>query len=169
MRPLIVAILLLVLVGFSAQAGSADAIPAELIAGTVGGAAFGVGGGAIMLFSCLAEAEGFGALACIGAAVIGYALGVPVGATLGVNVAGSLSGVQGNLLLSALGAVGGEALGLGITALVAQGAGGLPEPLGWTMFLGVIPFLSSAGATWGYNVGAQATGTSALQPQPEAY
>jgi len=161
--------MILSLMGFSVQAGPADAVPAELVAGTVGGAAFGVGGGVLLLFSCLAEAEGFGALACIGAAVIGYVAGVPVGATLGVNVAGSLSGVRGNSLLSGLGAVGGEALGLGITALIAEGTGGLPEPIGWTMFLGVIPLLSSAGATWGYNVGAHETSGFTFQPEPEAY
>ena len=132
-----------------------DAVAWELLGGTLGGALFGVGGGYLAAVSCLADAQGLGALACIVAAMLGYVAGLPVGVTLGVNAVGSLSGVQGNVLLSALGAVLGEAAGLGLVALVSNAMGDLPEAVGWTLILGAVPFLSSVGATLGYNVGAR--------------
>jgi hypothetical protein len=133
-----------------------SAVPAELIAGTVGGAALGVAGALILSHACLAQAVGWEALACIGAVALGYVIGVPIGSTVGVNVAGSLSGVQGNVLLSALGAIGGEFVGLGFSIIFSP----LFEDSGSTgvfAALVVIPFLSSVGATVGYNVAAQMT------------
>ncbi|OGF55730.1 MAG: hypothetical protein A2Z21_06455 [Candidatus Fraserbacteria bacterium RBG_16_55_9] len=63
--------------------------------------------------------------------------------------------MQGNALLSILGAIGGEAAGLGLGALTTKIFGELTEPVGTLIFLGVIPFASSAGASWGYNFGAE--------------
>ncbi len=132
-----------------------SAVPLELIAGTVGGAGFGLAGAYLASVACLAQAEGWEGLACIGFAALGYLIGVPVGSTVGVNIAGLLSGVHGNVLLSALGAIGGEVAAIGFAALIAGAADGLPESVNIAMFLGVIPFASSAGATLGFNVGAQ--------------
>jgi hypothetical protein len=83
-----------------------------------------------------------------------------------VNVAGSLASVQGHIFLSALGAVLGEAAGLGIASLVINAFDDLPEPLGWGLFLGVVPLMSSAGATLGFNVGARVRPPSEASETP---
>ncbi len=132
-----------------------EAVPVEILGGTLGGAAFGVAGGVIAFVTCIGEAQGFEALGCAILAVFGYMIALPIGSTLGVNVAGSLAGVQGHLFLSALGAVLGEGVGLGIAVLVINAFEDLPEPLGWGLFLGVVPLMSSIGSTLGYNVGAR--------------
>ena len=137
-----------------------SAVSAELIAGTLAGAASGVAGAYLFAVSCVAHAEGWAALACFAAAALGYIVGVPVGSVVGVNVAGSLSGVRGNFLLSVLGGIGGGAVGLGFAGLLAKVFDGLPESASLAIFLGVVPFLSSAGATLGYNVGAQMVASS---------
>ena len=138
------------------------AVPAELAAGTLGGAVVGVGTAYVATAVCASQADGYAALACIGYGLLGYLVGVPVGATVGVHWAGSAWGVEGNTWLSALGAVGGEAGGL----LIAGGLGALyeddpPAALIAVAYLGWTPFASSAGATWGFNVGAK---RSAEQP-----
>lgn len=133
-----------------------SAVPLELVAGTVGGAGFGLAGAYLAAAACLAQAEGWEGFACIGFAVLGYLIGVPVGSTVGVNIAGLLFGVHGNVLLSALGAIGGEVAAIGFAALIVGVADGLPESVNIAMFLAVIPFASSAGATLGFNVGARA-------------
>lgn len=146
----------------SAQPLPSDAVPVELIAGTLGGATLGIGGFLVAFSTCAADVEdveGWGAIgaaiACAAFGVLGYAIGVPVGATAGVNLAGSLSGVQGNFLLSALGAVGGDIVGLGLSGLVASMSEEMPDALAALLVLGVVPLSSSAGATLGYNVGAR--------------
>ncbi|MBI1729740.1 hypothetical protein HYR53_03895 [Candidatus Acetothermia bacterium] len=85
-----------------------------------------------------------------------HALGLPTGAILGVNLAGSHSGVQGNLWLSILGGIGGGAVGM-LTAASLNTALGEEAPafVSAALFLGVAPFLASLGATWGYNSGAK--------------
>lgn len=133
-----------------------DAVPAEVVAGTLGGAVLGVGSAYVATLACASQAEGWAALACIGYGVLGYLVGVPVGSTVGVHLAGSAWGIEGNTWLSVLGAVGGEAGGL----LVASGLGALsgdepPEALQVVSLLGLTPLASSAGATWGFNVGAR--------------
>jgi len=127
----------------------------ELVAGTLGGLAFGAAGGYLLLQSCLAEAEGLEALACIFSGLLGYAIGLPIGSTIGVNAAGALLGVRGNLILSFLGAIGGELLGTGVFVLAVSLSGDLPETLGLIIVFGVVPLLSSAGATLGFNAGAR--------------
>lgn len=155
---------------FAGPESPQDVVPLEVLGGTLGGAAFGVAGGAIAFVTCIGEAQGFEALGCAILAAFGYAIALPIGSTLGVNVAGSLAGVQGRVLLSALGAVLGEAAGLGIAALVINAFDDLPEPLGWGLFLGVVPLMSSVGAALGYNVGARVRppGEAAEGPAPRA-
>ena len=142
-----------------------DAVPAELAAGTLGGAVLGVGGAYVATVACASEAEGWAVLACIGYGVLGYLVGVPVGSAVGVHVAGSAWGVEGNTWLSLLGAVGGEAGGLlSSSGLGALGGEEPPEALQIVSLLGLTPLASSAGATWGFNVGARlsADGVSRL-------
>ena len=132
-----------------------EAVPAELMAGALGGALAGAGGAYAAIAVCAADAEGWDALACIGYGVLAYLVGVPVGSTVGVHIAGAAWGVDGNTLLSVLGAVGGEVGGL----LITSGLGALqddpPEAFQVFAFLGLTPFASSAGATWGFNVSAK--------------
>jgi len=153
---LAVVLTLLPAVVATAQPSPRDAVPAELIAGTLGGAVVGVGSGYAATVACASQAEGWAALACIGYGVLGYLIGVPIGSTVGVHLAGSAWGIDGNTWLCVLGAVGGEAGGL----LIASGISSLydddpPEAFLVFSFLGVTPFASSAGATWGFNVGAR--------------
>lgn len=146
--------------------GPQDVVPLEILGGTLGGAAFGVAGGAIAFVTCIGEAQGFEALGCAILAVFGYMIALPIGSTLGVNVAGSLAGVRGHTFLSALGAVLGEAAGLGIASVAINAFDDLPEPLGWGLFLGVVPLMSSLGATLGYNVGARVRPPSEASETP---
>lgn len=131
------------------------AVPAELIAGTLGGAALGLAGTYIASTACLSHVQGWAAFGCIAYAALGYLVGVPLGSVVGVHVAAAHYHVQGNLLLSILGGIGGEAAGLGCAALATKIFGDMTEPFGTLMFLGVIPFSSSVGAAWGYNAGAR--------------
>ena len=137
-----------------AQASPRDAVPAELAAGTLGGAVVGGGTAYLAAAICAADADGWEALACIAYGALGYVVGLPIGTTVGVHIAGAAWGVDGNTLLSVLGAIGGEAGGL----LITSGLGALqddpPEAFQVLAFLGLTPLASSAGATWGFNVGA---------------
>lgn len=171
MRIPLISALMVVVLSLSAstaqaqEAGPQSAVPAELIAGTVGGAALGAAGAYILASTCRPD-QGLGTLICLAAAaMIGYVIGVPIGSTMGVNIAGALSGVRGNFLLSVLGAILGEAIGIGIAEVFGEPS----ESVGVIMALGVIPFLSSAGATLGYNVGAQmAMETQVAEASPTA-
>ncbi len=143
-----------------------QAVPAELFWGTLGGAAFGVGGffGAFAL--CLAsvsDSSGWAALGCAILGIYGYGLGVPIGTTLGVSWAGARAGVQGSVLLSALGAVLGEVLGLGILIGISNALEGSDE-LMIPLAVGFVPLMSALGATLGYNLGAQVAPSSTLEP-----
>ena len=139
------------------------AVNAELFWGTLSGIGIGVGGTllgfAIAAPICSGITTGagdplsglFANIICMGiGGTIGYVIGVPVGTTVGVNITGELSGVKGNLPLSILGAIGGEGVGVVVSIPVSQ------VPLVNLLMSTVgIPFLSSAGATLGYNLDAQ--------------
>lgn len=134
-----------------------EAVPLELLLGTLGGAAGGVLGFFGGFTLCMASGEdstGWGSLFCALLGVYGYAAGVPVGATLGVNLTARAMGVEGSLLGSVLGAVVGFGAGVLVLTAVYEASQGDD-----TLLLGtavtVVPFLSALGATLGYNVGAR--------------
>jgi hypothetical protein len=143
---------------FAALSDPKEAQSTELIAGTAGGAALGFGSAYLLGELCLSQTTGLDSIGCITFILIGYALGLPTGAIVGVNLAGAHSGVQGNLWLSILGGIGGGAIGI-LTAASLNNAVGeqVPGFVGAALFLGLAPFLASLGATWGYNSGAKLT------------
>lgn len=158
-----VLVLALVLLLLPSPRGSAqvtspqEAIPRELLMGTLGGAA----GGALGFFGTFAlclytgkDTTGWGPLICALLGLYGYGIGVPVGAVLGVNLTGNGMGLQGNVFLSVLEAVAG--LGAGVLALAALGEATPGDDLLLVATaLVAVPFLSALGATLGYNVGAR--------------
>ena len=133
-----------------------EAVTTELIAGTAGGAALGFGSAYLLGQLCLSQTTGLDSIGCIAFILLGYLVGMPTGAILGVNLAGSGSGVQGNLWLSILGGIGGGAIGMLAAGALNNAVGEqVPAFVGAALFLGVWPFLASLGATWGYNSGAK--------------
>ena len=135
----------------------------EVILGTAGGALLGLAGNWIGTRVCEIKAgEGMDtAELCWLPGVYGYLVGVPLGATLGVGVAGASLGMQGNHLLAAAGAVVGEALGLGILA-VLRGALEREEAF-FAAAYGLVPFLSAAFAATGYGTGVRGGYTGDLE------
>ncbi len=146
-------------------ASPGEAIPLELLLGTLGGAAGGTLGFFGTFALCMASGEdptGWGSLICAILGIYGYGVGVPLGATLGVTLTGHAMGVQGSVFLSALGAV----LGFGAGVLALAAVGELTQgddPLVLATALTVTPFLSALGATLGYNVEARVRA-----PEPES-
>ncbi len=128
----------------------------QVIVGTAGGALLGMVGSWVGSGVCRATAgEGEDvATLCRMPGIYGYLLGVPVGATLGVGIAGASFGMEGDLFLTAAGAVVGEALGIGILA-VLQGTVG-EGSVSFAAAYGLVPFLSAALATMGYGLGSNA-------------
>ncbi len=133
-----------------------EAFGSELLIGTIGGAALGFGAAFALGEICLSQTTGLDSIGCIGAFILGYMMGVPTGSIIGVNWAGSQSGVEGNLFLSILGGIGGSALGM-LTATTVNAAfeESASEVVSLALFLGVAPFMASLGATWGFNAGAE--------------
>jgi len=144
-RRMLVAVLTAVLVVLSGTAGwgmeGRDPVIWQFAAGTLGGYALGIGGAYGLATLLTVDCTGW---ECLGRAIvgafIGYTGGTVLGATGGVWAASAALGVEGNLGLSFLGAVGGTGVSLGL-ALTVQ----IPELL----WLG--PPAAAAGATAGYN------------------
>jgi len=88
---------------------------------------------------------------------IGSAWGFPLGATLGIALAGALFDVPGSILGAAIGSVLGELIGLPQCSLIRNFFGTTPlllPPQGSDLSLVFNPvILSALGATLGYNVG----------------
>jgi len=112
-----------------------QAVPLELLLGTLGGAAGGVVGFWGTFAVCMSTGEdptGWGSLICAILGLYGYGAGVLLGATVGVNVAGGWLGVRAVALsvvpfLSALGATLGYNLGATVvspTTPAPSGPGG---------------------------------------------
>ncbi|MGY4707055.1 hypothetical protein ACVNPS_04795 [Candidatus Bipolaricaulota sp. J31] len=138
----------------AAEAGDGGIVfTTQVVAGTVGGALLGLAGFWGATWWCLASAEdaGPGALACFITGVYGYLIGLPLGTTLGVIASGMSFGVEGNALFAVLGAILGEALGIGLLSLIHDGTGGVDEAT-VAAALGLVPFASAVGATMGYHV-----------------
>lgn len=140
--------------GWAADGGAAFA--GQVIAGTAGGALFGAAGHWLGIEICGARAGGDVTARCWPAGVYGYAVGVPLGAALGVCLAGASYGIAGDQFLAAAGAVVGEALGLGVLAMI-EGTFG-QEELSFIAAYGLVPFLSAALSTTGYRMGTPARG-----------
>ncbi|HNR24303.1 MAG TPA: hypothetical protein PKG50_02595 [Candidatus Bipolaricaulis anaerobius] len=145
---------LVLLVGGSVWAAQPeDAILPEFLVGTLGGYAGAVIGAQTLAWVFAAGATGWDALArTIFGAFLGFAGGTIVGSGVGVIVAGSALGVEGDVGLCFLGAAGGTgaAFGIGFAFDISETA---------------IPFappLAAALATAGFNVGALAGGTPTM-------
>ncbi len=123
-----------------------EAVRSEFWVGTLAGYAVGIGG--MFGVSALASAGCDGGWECFGRAIVGaflgYTGGSAVGASLGVWATGNAYGVEGNVALCFLGGVGGAATSAGLALLVE-----IPE------LLVLVPPAAAAGATAGFNVGAE--------------
>ncbi len=129
----------------------------EVLGGWLGGIGGGLGGFFLGLFLCLqgmGDDGGYAALGCIiTGGGIGYLAGTSLGATLGVSIVGGINGVEGNVLMSALGGLAGT--GGGMLSVAALSGSDLGDNLNGTVFFLGLPLLSSVGATFGYNVDAK--------------
>lgn len=130
----------------------------EMLGGTLGAMGGGIAGfflGVFLCLSSLGDTGGVSSLACIAGGALGYLAGTPLGAIVGVGIAGHLNHVQGNLLLSFLGASAGE--GVGILAISSLGGIGVVQDadLGLPLLFFGVPLISGLGATLGYNVNAR--------------
>ncbi len=123
-----------------------DAVRSEFWVGTLTGYAVGIGG--LFGVSAIVSAGCGGGWECFGRAIlgalIGYTGGSAVGASLGVWATGNAYGVDGNVTLCFLGGMGGAATSAALGLIV-----GVPE------LLVLVPPAAAAGATAGFNVGAE--------------
>lgn len=117
----------------------------QVIVGTVGGALMGAVGSLVGARICAAGGD-----RCQ-APVYGYLVGIPLGATLGVGIAASAFGLEGDYPLAAVGAVVGELLGVGILAVLR---GTLGEEATFAAAYGLVPFLSATLSATGFRAGA---------------
>jgi len=153
---------------YARVASPQEAVHAELLMGTLGGAAGGVLGFFGTFALCMASGEdttGWGSLICAILGIYGYGVGVPVGAALGVNLTGNALGVRGSVFLSALGAALGFGAGAFGLAVVGEATGG-DDPLILGTALVVVPFTSALGATLGYNLGARLRAPEEFESPP---
>lgn len=128
----------------------------EVLGGWLGGVGGGIGGFLLTYALCLQAVNlgGYGSLVCVGLGAIGYGVGAPVGAAVGVNVAGNLNHVQGNWFLSFLGGIAGG--GVAAAAVGALDRAGLNHPALMLPLLGLgVPLGSAFGAALGYNIDAK--------------
>ncbi len=149
---------------------SHDAVILEFMIGSIGALSGGLIGAFAASYPALPEVEACrrscrGYLCLCGLTVIpymmwGYAIGVPLGATIGVSLVGYFNGVSGNIMFAITGAVVGEVVGIAISYLalyassLLQGTADSGTLMGASVFL-VIPASSSLGATIGFNIGAR--------------
>lgn len=156
-----IAILVIILWGFTAQA---QPEPTEnfgqlLFSGSLGALIGGAGGalGAYGLCRLITDPGPWADLACLaGAMLFGYAPGVPIGATVGVSIAGH--SLQGNVWTALLGASLGGAIAFFASDWALRSLGETPQAqqirdtLIPFVFFGVIPLSAGAGAAWGYTL-----------------
>lgn len=174
-------ILFVLAVVFSALHGvetQAESVPAQSeqnvdfgrlwLGGSLGALVGGVGGAVGVYVVCInSHPRGpWADLACLAASMLlGYTTGVPLGATVGVSIAGARQKVRGNLLLAALGATLGGASALVLSQLLGNlvlnqpGGEGLQDMfVPFFLFVG-IPVSAGWGAAWGYSSGAKRQST----------
>lgn len=132
-----------------------------VLSGSLGALVGGVGGaaGAYGLCRVIAEPGPWADLACLaGAMLFGYAPGVPIGATVGVSIAGNAQKIQGNIWTALLGASLGGAIAFFASDWALRSLGETPQAqqirdvLIPIVFFGVIPVSAGAGAAWGYTL-----------------
>ncbi|MFN4218542.1 MAG: hypothetical protein ACK4HB_04610 [Candidatus Bipolaricaulia bacterium] len=92
--------------------------------------------------------------------IVGPNLGIPPGATfLGVALAGTIVGVQGNLLLAFAGSIVGTLVG------AAVAGNWVIEPTDFSLVVNPVT-MAALGATIGYNIGATVPSTQELEFAP---
>jgi hypothetical protein len=140
-----------------------DYLWVEVASGTVGAvaggfiAAYAVSGVNPFQLFFLPCGEGLGSLIC-GAykamAFLGFLIGVPVGSTLGVGIAGSFNHVRGNILLAFGGAIAGEALGFSVLNAASGLLSGFSGEGRVLVILSTLVLSTVLGTTYGYNINA---------------
>jgi len=164
-----IVIILALVVGGSgmvqAQPGPSDVNFGQLVlGGSIGALVGGVGGGLAAYGICRATtaAGPWADLACLaGAMLFGYLPGVPIGATVGVSMAGSLQKAKGNVWLALVGASLGGAVAFFTSDWALRTLSQTPQAqeivdvLRPIVLLGVVPVAAGWGAAWGYSVGAR--------------
>jgi hypothetical protein len=90
--------------------------------------------------------------------LFGYVPGIPIGATVGVSVAGSFQKIRGNIWTALLGAGLGGAAAFFVSDWALRSLGETPHaqqirdvfiPV---VLFGVIPIAAGTGAAWGYTL-----------------
>lgn len=145
---------------------SHDAVILEFMIGSIGALGGGLIGAFAASYPALPEVESCqrscrGYLCLCGLNVIpymmwGYAIGVPLGATIGVSLVGYFTRVSGNIGLAVAGAIAGEVVGIYLALYASNLLQGRVDSntFMWTSAFLVIPASSSLGATIGFNIGA---------------
>lgn len=132
-----------------------------VLGGSIGALVGGVGGGFAAYGICRATAAPgpWADLACLaGAILFGYVPGTPLGAAVGVTIAGGFQKIQGSFWTALLGAglTGGIAFFVSDWALRSLGdtpnAQAIRDLFIPIVFFGVIPVSAGAGAAWGYTL-----------------
>ncbi len=132
-----------------------------VLGGSIGALLGGVGGavGAYGICRAVTDPGPWADLACFaGAMLFGYVPGIPIGATVGVSVAGSLQKIRGNIWTALLGAGLGGAAAFFLSDWVLRSLGETPQAQQLrdvfipVVLLGVIPIAAGTGAAWGYTL-----------------
>ncbi|MCL6642787.1 MAG: hypothetical protein K6T71_05640 [Candidatus Bipolaricaulota bacterium] len=128
-----------------------------VLGGSIGALLGGVGGaaGAYGICRAVTDPGPWADLACLASAMLfGYLPGIPIGATVGVSVAGSFQKIRGNIWTALLGAGLGGAVAFFVSDWVLRS---LEEQQTRDMLIpialfGVIPIAAGTGAAWGYTL-----------------
>ncbi len=154
---------LLVGVSLTAQAQEEPAVHFGqlVLGGSVGALIGGVSGGLAAYGICRATTEPgpWADLACLaGAVLFGYVPGIPIGATVGVGIAGSLQKAKGNIWLALVGASVSGAVAFFAFDWALRALSQTPQTqqivdaLRPIVLFGVIPISAGWGAAWGYTL-----------------
>jgi len=135
-----------------------------VLGGSLGALVGGVGVGAGVYGICIMTTPRgpWADLACLATAILfGYVPGIPIGATVGVGIAGSLQKAKGNVWLALVGASLGGAVAFFTSDWALRALSQTPQAqeivdvLRPIVLLGVIPISAGWGAAWGYSIGAR--------------
>lgn len=132
-----------------------------VLGGSLGALVGGVGGGLTAYGICRVTTEPgpWADLACLaGAMLFGYVPGIPIGAAVGVNIAGSFQRAQGNVWAALLGASLAGGIAFFVSDWALRSLGDTPNAQEIRDFFipivlfGVIPVSAGTGAAWGYTL-----------------
>jgi len=128
-----------------------------VLGGSIGALLGGVGGaaGAYGICRVVTDPGPWADLACLaGAMLFGYVPGIPIGATVGVSVAGGFQKIRGNIWTALLGAGlgGGAAFLVSDWVLRSLEEQQIRDMLIPVVLFGVIPIAAGTGAAWGYTL-----------------